>query len=86
LSIIALILFFAVKLPLFAQEANHPDRLEWFRDQGFALFIHRGVDSQLGSVISHSLVGAWEDYRRRFFEDLPKTFNPRKFNPKIGPP
>jgi alpha-L-fucosidase len=82
LKIIALILFFAVKLPLFAQEANHPDRLEWFRDQGFGLFIHWGVDSQLGSVISHSLVGASEDYRRRFFEDLPKTFNPRKFDPQ----
>jgi alpha-L-fucosidase len=79
---IALILFFAVKLPLFAQEGNHPDRLEWFRDQGFGLFIHWGVDSQLGSVISHSLVGASEDYRRRFFEDLPKTFNPRKFDPQ----
>jgi alpha-L-fucosidase len=47
LRIIALILFFAVKLPLFAQEGNDPDRLEWFRDQGFGLFIHWGVDSQL---------------------------------------
>jgi alpha-L-fucosidase len=82
LRIITLILFVAVKLPLFAQEANHPDRLEWFRDQGFGLFIHWGIDSQLGSVISHSLVGASEDYRRRFFEDLPKTFNPRKFDPQ----
>jgi alpha-L-fucosidase len=61
---------------------NKPERLEWFRDQGFGLFIHWSVDSQLGSVISHSLVGASDDYRQRFFEDLPRTFNPRKFHPE----
>src|SRR5215472_1448787 len=60
---------------------NKPDRLEWFRDQGFGLFIHWSVDSQLGTVISHSLAGASDDYARRFFTDLPKTFNPRKFYP-----
>jgi len=32
---------------------NKPERLEWFRDQGFGLFIHWSVDSQLGVVISH---------------------------------
>lgn len=61
---------------------NKPDRLEWFRDQGFGLFIHWSVDSQLGSVISHSLVGASEDYAQRFFGELPRTFNPRKFHPE----
>jgi len=61
---------------------NKPDRLEWFRDQGFGLFIHWSVDSQLGVVISHSLVGADDNYTRRFFLDLPKTFNPRKFYPQ----
>ena len=60
---------------------NKPDRLEWFRDQGFGLFIHWSVDSQLGVVISHSLVGASSDFTHRFFTDLPKTFNPHKFNP-----
>jgi alpha-L-fucosidase len=60
---------------------NQPDRLEWFRDQGFGLFIHWSVDSQLGTVISHSLAGASDDYARRFFTELPKTFNPRKFYP-----
>jgi alpha-L-fucosidase len=66
----------------FGQQGNQPDRLEWFRDQGFGLFIHWSVDSQIGSVISHSLVGASDDYVRRFFTDLPKTFNPRKFHPE----
>jgi len=60
---------------------NNPDRLEWFRDQGFGLFIHWSVDSQLGAVISHSLVGASDDYVSRFFGDLPETFNPWKFRP-----
>ena len=61
---------------------NQPARLEWFRDQGFGLFIHWSVDSQTGVVISHSLAGASDDYTRRFFEDLPKTFHPRKFYPQ----
>ncbi len=56
--------------------------MEWFRDQGFGLFIHWSVDSQTGVVISHSLAGADEAYTKRFFEELPKTFNPRKFAPK----
>ncbi len=60
---------------------NKPERVEWFRRLGFGLFIHWSLDSQLGSVISHSLVGADEEYRRRYFEDLPKTFNPRKLDP-----
>jgi len=62
--------------------ANREDRLEWFRDAGFGMFIHWSVDSQLGSVISHSMVGADKDYLKRFVEDLPKTFNPRKFYPR----
>src|SRR5689334_13782737 len=65
-----------------AAQGNQPERLEWFRDQGFGLFIHWSVDSQLGTVISHSLAGASDDYARRFFSELPKTFNPRKFHPE----
>jgi alpha-L-fucosidase len=61
---------------------NRPERIEWFRDQGFGLFVHWSVDSQTGVVISHSLAGADEAYTKRFFEELPKTFNPRKFEPK----
>ena len=64
-----------------AGSLNKPERLEWFRDQGFGLFIHWSVDSQLGVVISHSLVGASPDYTQRFFDDLPKTFDPDRFHP-----
>ena len=61
---------------------NKPERLEWFRDLGFGLFIHWNVDSQLGSDISHSMVAADEDYLRRYIEELPRTFNPPKFTPQ----
>lgn len=61
---------------------NKPERLEWFRDLGFGMFIHWSVDSQLGVVISHSMAGASDDYNKRFLEELPKTFNPRKFHPQ----
>jgi alpha-L-fucosidase len=62
--------------------ANRAERLEWFRDAGFGLFIHWNMDVQLGTVISHSLVGASDDYVKRYYEELPKTFNPRKFYPQ----
>lgn len=61
---------------------NQPARLEQFRDLGFGLFIHWSVDSQTGVVISHSLPGADQAYTDRFYNDLPKTFNPRKFYPQ----
>jgi len=64
-----------------AHSGNRPERVAWFRDLGLGLFIHWSVDSQLGMVISHSLVGASEDYARRFFAELPKTFYPARFDP-----
>ena len=61
---------------------NQPQRLEWFRDLGFGIFIHWSLDSQIGSVISHSLVGADADYRQRFFEVLPRSFDPTRYRPR----
>jgi alpha-L-fucosidase len=61
---------------------NKPEREEWLRNTGAGLFIHFNIDAQLGVVISHSLVGASADYVNRYFKDLPKTFDPSKFNPK----
>ncbi|MEO8414910.1 MAG: alpha-L-fucosidase [Ginsengibacter sp.] len=63
-----------------AGNKNKPERQEWLRDQGFGMFIHLGFDSQLGIVISHSLVGASDDYVNRFYNELPKTFDPNKFD------
>lgn len=59
---------------------NKPERLEWFRDLGLGLFIHWSLDSQLGSVISHSMAGASDEYVENYINILPKTFNPRHFN------
>lgn len=79
---ISTVLFAAALAAQTAPLANKPERLEWFRDQGFGLFIHWSVDSQLGVVISHSLVGASDDFTGRFFTELPNTFNPRRFHPQ----
>lgn len=59
---------------------NKPDREAWLQDAGFGMFIHFSYDSQLGIVISHSMVGASEDYLNRFIHDLPQTFDPYQFN------
>jgi alpha-L-fucosidase len=61
---------------------NPPERLEWLQDAGFGIFIHWSMDSQLGCVISHTLVGASEDFQRRFYEDLPRTFDPYRWDPR----
>lgn len=65
----------------FAQLKNKPELNEQFMDMGFGIFIHWSMDSQLGSVISHSMVGASEDYVDRYINELPKTFYPNKFDP-----
>ncbi len=61
-------------------DLNKPERLEWFRDLGFGMFIHFSFDSQLGVVISHSMAGASDDYLDRFINELPKTFNPKEYD------
>jgi len=60
---------------------SRPERLEWFQELGLGLFIHWSLDSELGCVISHSLVGASNEYVQRFIRDLPRWFCPRKFDP-----
>ena len=60
---------------------NDPARAEWFIDQGLGLFIHWNIDAQLGSVISHSMVGASQDFLDRYINELPKTFYPSRFDP-----
>lgn len=67
-------------LSAFSQLKNKPERNENFMDMGFGVFIHWSLDSQLGSVISHSLVGASDDYVKKYFNELPKTFYPDKFD------
>lgn len=65
----------------FAQLKNKPAVVDDFMDMGFGIFVHWSMDSQLGSVISHSMVGASEDYVNRYMNELPQTFFPDKFDP-----
>ncbi len=60
---------------------NKLERLDWLQDAGFGMFVHWSLDSQIGSVISHSMVGASEDYLRWFVHELPRTFHPTRWNP-----
>lgn len=63
------------------EHSNLPQREEWYKDLALGMFIHWSVDSQLGSVISHSLAGSSDDYAERFFTELPRTFEPKRFDP-----
>ncbi len=89
-SLISLLIF-SLMLPAMAQTVNvdealinrnQPEREEWLKDAGFGMFIHFSFDSQLGMVISHSMVGASEDYLDRFINVLPQTFNPDEYSAK----
>jgi alpha-L-fucosidase len=62
-------------------EGNRPEREEWFLDQGLGLFIHWSLDSIIGSVISHWMIGADKEPIRKMYEELPSLFNPYRFNP-----
>jgi alpha-L-fucosidase len=63
------------------QVTNKPDRVNWFQDLGFGMFIHWNVDGTLGAVISHSLSGSSDEYAEKYFSELPQYFNPEKFDP-----
>jgi len=60
---------------------NKPEREEVFKDWGLGMFVHWSMDSQLGSVISHSMDYASRKYLDRYVNELPKTFNPREYDP-----
>jgi len=61
---------------------NKPEREKWFSDLGFGMFIHWSLDVNMGMVISHSMVGASEDYLDRYINDLPGYFDPQDFQPE----
>jgi alpha-L-fucosidase len=63
-------------------DRNKPEKKEWFSDLGFGMFIHWSVDVQLGAIISHNAAVASNDYLDQYFNELPKTFNPKKFDPE----
>ncbi|MCK5694377.1 MAG: alpha-L-fucosidase [Bacteroidales bacterium] len=80
-----IVLFLAISFLLTSAQdqilnLNQADREQWFTDLGFGMFIHWSFDVQLGMVISHSMVGASDDYLDRYINELPLTFNPQLFN------
>jgi alpha-L-fucosidase len=83
-----IIIFFLVLSTVFVEaqdnflNMNKPERESWFTDLGFGMFIHWSYDVTLGMVISHSMVGASEDYLSRYIHELPQYFNPENFDPE----
>jgi alpha-L-fucosidase len=83
-----LVLLGFLPLGLFSQSTekekvnlNTPLREAWFTGLGMGMFIHWSLDVQYGYNISHNLRFASDDYIRRYFAELPKTFDPVDFNP-----
>ncbi len=66
--------------PAPAKPGNDPQKTEIFRDAGLGLFIHWGINSQVGTEISWPLFNASEEYIRKYFA-LAETFNPVQFDP-----
>lgn len=79
-NIYIVILFIFCSLVSFGQLKNNSKLEADYMDMGFGIFVHWSMDSQLGSVISHSMVGASEAYTDRYINELPKTFYPDKFD------
>lgn len=81
IKILLSICFFVSFTSIAQQKGNKPEVVQNFMDMGFGMFIHWSMDSQLGVVISHSMAGASDKYLERYITELPKTFNPKKFDP-----
>jgi len=83
--LMAAVLLAVAQMPASAQritvKRNKPEREAWFQTLGFGMFIHWSIDVQLGAIISHSAAVGSKDYLNRYFHELPKTFNPKRFDP-----
>ena len=60
---------YAVKVNSRGPLLNDPAREAEFMDWGLGMFVHWSHDSQLGSVISRSMVGASEKYLDRYIKE-----------------
>ncbi len=63
-------------------ERNKPELVAEFQQLGFGMFIHWSLDVQLGAIISHNVAVGSKDYQDIYFNDLQKTFNPKRFDPE----
>lgn len=77
-------------------ESEVKEKLEWFKDQKFALMVHMGLYTQMGIMASWGLSdhdASWsrkefetenisgKEYREMYF-NLNKSFNPIRYNPQ----
>jgi alpha-L-fucosidase len=60
---------------------NDPDRVEWFRDAGFGLFVHWGLSPLIGAGSSWPISGADAGFTDRYY-DLAEAFDPKEFAPE----
>ncbi len=85
-TLIIALIFHILSPSVFSQkitiDKNKPLRKEWFQDQAFGMFIHWNIDVNYGAVISHNLAASSREYQEKYFQDLPKMFNPKHFEPE----
>jgi alpha-L-fucosidase len=65
---------------VYTRMTNLPERLEWYQDMALGMYLYWTVDAQFGMVNAHSVIGASKDYLARYYNDLPRTFNPTHFD------
>lgn len=57
-------------------------KLDWFQDMSLGMYLYWTVDAQFGMVNAHSVIGGSKQYLEKYFNELPKTFNPKQFDPE----
>lgn len=62
------------------RRANHPEKVAQYQDMATGMYLFWTLDAQLGMVEAHSVVGASPDYLQRYFTELPRTFDPQRFD------
>ena len=62
-------------------DRNKEEKQEWFSDLGFGLFIDWSFDLQLGEITSNDVAYRSKDFLDRYFDELPKAFNPKQLDP-----
>ena len=86
-TFIVLFAFIALAQTLFAQDTTRENRMKWWRDARFGMFIHWGVYSvPAGTYNGHRInrIGEWIMNRGKIpvadYQKFAKEFNPVKFN------
>ena len=65
---------------VYTEQSNLPERLAWYQDMALGMYLYWTVDAVFGMVNAHSVIGASPDYLRRYFRQLPRFFNPQRFD------